>query len=77
MNKFDLDYIVSLIEGNIYPTLKRGFGGIERKIRRDKYGRDTPPSQDESSFSLPFSFGGGRSKRSPPRPPLTDSEVNF
>ena len=71
-SKWQLNEIVQIFESNVFCTFKRAEGGIERKIRRDKY-RLTENMNNSSSQGFPFPFFGG----SKPKQPKNYSEVNI
>jgi hypothetical protein len=76
-DKWQLDEIVSIFENNVFATFKRAEGGIERKIRRDKYRlTESVNGNSQSSGFNPFAFfGGGNSNDK--KPPQNYNEVNI
>lgn len=68
-SKWQLSEIVQIFESNVFCTFKRAEGGIERKIRRDKYRVTENVGGDTSSgFNFPNFFN--------PKPPKQQNNYN-
>jgi hypothetical protein len=72
-SKWQLNEIVQIFESNVFCTFKRAEGGIERKIRRDKYRLTENMNNNSGGFSFPNFFGTPNK----PKEPKNYSEVNL